>query len=478
MGRPLVRNASNASWIDTFCKGGWKMLTPDYGYITLNPQNFKIRNADNTGWLNFTCPMPIPTEVKRGKVVANRIVDSAGYLWCAGHAVGIYDNNSTRSSTWRKVKTNASGVLINGIQKIEGGGGFNDMYPTLYMFMFDGRILFSGYGSDGNAGDGTAMSPSAEYQYGRNRIKDVTVKWSEALGNTSGIASFDRGGALVTNEGRPFVLGYCEYEYNAGTQTNLRRLGYSGIQFSSFWAESGTRVWFSHTWKRPKLFTGGNASDITVSKIVRTGQNHTFALATSGQLLQCPLWQAQALSYESLPTVPTGSDVKNLHPLEIPFTAGTIKTLHRGGVIETTAGELFYYQQKKVTGLFYGFDWINTGINLSAFGSPVAKLGFDWKLTAGVYYPALFLLLEDGRLYASGDNTDGWFGIGAATSVPIGAPTLINNNVYDFDVDLGNCTLTKWDDSIWGTGLNQYGRLGVGDTVKTRTWRQGIIENA
>lgn len=478
MGRPLVRSENNASWIDTFCKGGWKMMTYDYGYISLNAQNFKMRNADNTGWISFSCPLPVPTELKRGKVNANRIVDSSGFLWCAGYSVGVYDNGKTRSYTWRKVKTGyINAPYINNVKKLAAGGGFYDMHCPTYVFTFDGRVLFAGFSSYGNAGNGGFMPPSIEYQYGRYQVYDVTPEWNAAIGDVERIARFDRAGALVMDDGRPFVLGLCETEYNKDL-SNISKLGMSGVKFTSQWKENYTTVRLTHSWKRPQLFDGTTLQNVNVIQIVRTAQYHTLALTADKKLIHGALWQAQSLSELTVPN-PKSETNQLVHEV-IPFTGGTIKELHQGGVIETTAGALFYYKEKRgpgTTDFFYGFEWIDMGININAFGAKVLKLAFDWKVVGGVYKPSIFVMLDDGRLYAAGDNTDGWFGIGAALTVPMSAPVLINSNVYDFDVEVGNCILTKWDNSIWGTGLNQYGRLGAGDTVKTRTWRQGIIEN-
>lgn len=477
MGRPLVRSENNAAWIDTFCKGGWKMMTYEYGYITLNANNFKMRNATNTAWLSFSCPIPVPVDVKRGKVKANRILDSSGYLWCAGYSFGVYDNNQLRSYTWRKVKTGyLNAPYVNNVKRIEAGGDFYDMYCPTYVFTYDDRVLFSGFGSYGNAGNGSYLAASVEYQYGRYRVQDVTDKWNLALGDIRNIAQFDRAGAIVMTNGAPFVLGFSEYEYNKDL-SNLRQLGFSGAKFQGQWKEQNTTYRFTHSWTRPQLFDGTAMQNVNVIRLVRTAQNHTFGLTADGKLLQGALWQASNINEAAIPD--PKSETNSLREAFFPFTGGVIKELHQGGVIESADGKLWYYQAKRVdnTDFFYGFDWIDTGININAFGSKVLKVCFNWKVVSGVYKPSLFVMLEDGRLYACGNNVDGWFGIGVATDVPMGQPVLINNNVYDFDVEVGNCILTKWDNTIWGTGLNQYGRLGVGDAVKTRTWRQGIIEN-
>lgn len=487
MSVPKVRNAANTEWIDVFCKGGWKMKTLQGDYITLTPHNTKFRNADNTGWIDFTCPVPVPSRAIGGSLRSNRRVDGSGYLWMTGYSFGVYEDGTTQSKTWQKVKYSTTGEYIRDVKTLEAGTHqIGHTYPPTYVFLRDGRVLYSGNNQYGQRGDGTAGALQNQI----TTISDVTDKWKAAIGDLNEIAWFSRAGFLIRKDGVAFVLGETGSEYvpSSNSATRTQFLGQIGAPMTMKYTSSAIFTTFSiaATWQPMKITRDGITSSTLqgVAQLARTSQGWVFAMTADGELLQPSLWfnSGTKSRYPSGLTQPK-KIYDAMRPLYTPFPQGVPKTLHEGGVVETETGELFYPYPKPIfeDDYFYKFEWRSIGLNTQVFGSPVVKLvsylrgGGSFSTNGYTIDPTVFILLEDGRLYATGDNTSGWFGIGAMTKTDPGAPVLLNTNVKEFDVDYQACILTKKDDAMWGAGSNVRS-MGVNQTgVYIRDWTQCVF---
>lgn len=493
MSRPVVRNDANNNWIDVFCKGGWKMKTLEGDYITLTAYNTKFRNADNTGWTEFSCPVPVPVTVTGGSIRSGRFLDSNGYLWATYTPVGVFEDGSNFPNTWKKVKTSANGPYLNGIKSL-----YTDESSSVMMFMHDGRVLFSGDNTIGKRGNGTA----APNNTGRDdAIQDVTEAWKKAIGEFSDIAIFSGQGFLIRTDGIPFVLGLSGTETtptSASSSSNLiETAGLNGTTPNQVVNTSTTyRIKDSvvSVWTQPNYTpTGVSTSKLQrIKSMAMSMRKHLFALTVDGELLQPSLWMRNS-AYNRYPTgFPKPTEALNaLRPMRVPFTQGVPKVLHAGGLLETESGDLFYPSAKDdfpadvgtTHRWFYKFDWYKTGINTNMFGSKVvrivAHLGDTGNMFVANYKvnPSIFILLEDGRLYVAGDNTQRWFGIGEVASVPLENPVMSNNNVVDFDV-YANCGfVVKKDGTLLACGTNS-ARMGIGPgPLMVPNWQTCIFKS-
>jgi alpha-tubulin suppressor-like RCC1 family protein len=90
-------------------------------------------------------------------------------------------------------------------------------------------------------------------------------------------------------------------------------------------------------------------------------------------------------------------------------------------------------------------------------------------ISCGSYYT--FLVKQDGTVWATGRNSDGQLGLGDNTSryTFTQLPDDFNNPKqiscgYDYTF------IVKQDDTVWATGHNGYGQLGLGDTTNRYTF--------
>lgn len=465
MARPTVRNALNNAWVDVFCKGGWKMKMPDGSFLTLTPLNFKMRNPQNTGWLDFYCPIAPPKNVTGGKIRANKLVDTAGFLWGAGYTdTGLYEDKTNLSKTWQKIKYRDLSDYVNNIK-------FMDSYGTTFMITNDNKVLVSGSYTYGNWANGYQSGNSVDY----GTILDVTAEWEKAIGvgMIPTLANLDASGLLLTKDGVPFVVGKDSLIYTAPFRgaTSNSEYGSTGAGGNPFIAAGiDSRMSLVTRWKRLQYSSDRTNSSVLsgIIAVAKTANNWSFALRDDGKLLQAPLWYTSGSAQYTYPNgfpVPKGRYDSMFDTL--PFTESTPVNLHSGAIMEAANGNLYYPSRKYHGGVdyFYDFEWINTGINVNSLGAKCIRIvGIVTQVSDyGGPKVTVFILLEDGRLYASGENASGWMGIGSATkTVTLNTPRLINTNVVDFD-SVNDATLAmKKDGTLWGCGYNGSSYLGLG----------------
>ena len=90
----------------------------------------------------------------------------------------------------------------------------------------------------------------------------------------------------------------------------------------------------------------------------------------------------------------------------------------------------------------------------------------------------VFILKNDGSLWATGYNEYGQLGINTSTEyikIFIQVTANINNDVKQVACGQYHTFILKNDGSIWGCGHNDYGRLGLGDTTQRTTFTQVTI---
>lgn len=108
--------------------------------------------------------------------------------------------------------------------------------------------------------------------------------------------------------------------------------------------------------------------------------------------------------------------------------------------------------------------FVNGNIKVKRIVIPVGSAG-----TMGV-----FAITEDGKIYTWGENSNGQ--LGTTASVDVTDPTILSfTGVKDakFSSENGNTGYVLLSDgTLWGTGLNTNGQLGLGTTANRNTWIQ------
>ena len=481
MSRLMLRDANNANFIDVFCKGGWKLKLADGSYLTMTPQNTKLRNSSNTGWVDLWCPIPVPTTVTGGSIGPGRMVDSVGYLWATGTSPGIYDDGTRASNCWRKVRNPATGQYVNNIKQLVCTDR-TALMPSVTMFTHDGKVFFSGESSYGNRGNSTGSGTSTD----KNTIINVTSAWEASLGGVGSvarIAQFVENDCIIRDDGVPFVLG-AAYEDYVGTNGHNLIQGQSGAEFQTSYTYNNTTIKYANRWTRQGYTSDGVAVTplVGVVSIAKTSAHETFVVTADGRVLQPSLYKFTGGSSSTTPPAPWFT-VKAMRDLYTPFAGGTPLRLHPGALLETTSGDLFYPEMKAVAPFdkrFFEAVWNPLNINTQNLGSPVKQMYMETRTVSGVFHYSLFLLLDDGRLYVSGHpGSYGKFGVPELTTATAkGQLVLTNTNVDNFALDYTKAFLVKKDGTVWACGRN-YKELGLGDaydgTTIVRDWTRCVF---
>lgn len=87
------------------------------------------------------------------------------------------------------------------------------------------------------------------------------------------------------------------------------------------------------------------------------------------------------------------------------------------------------------------------------------------------------ILDEDGNLYANGWNEDGALGDGISVGTTITAPTKVMEDVASIDTGYNFTMIVKEDGTLWGTGNNANGQLGIGSTADATSFTEAIDSN-
>lgn len=79
-----------------------------------------------------------------------------------------------------------------------------------------------------------------------------------------------------------------------------------------------------------------------------------------------------------------------------------------------------------------------------------------------------------GVLYANGWNEEGALGNGIALKATIMSPTKVLSNVKDVDTGFNFTVIVKKDGTLWGTGDNAVGQLGIGSNDDASIFTQAV----
>ena len=97
------------------------------------------------------------------------------------------------------------------------------------------------------------------------------------------------------------------------------------------------------------------------------------------------------------------------------------------------------------------------------------------QIACGDYFT--FILYNDGRLYCSGLNDKGQLGLNDTTNrnTFTQVTTNINNDVKQVACGTEHTIILKNDGTVWSTGYNAYGQLGLNDNTNKKTFTQVTI---
>ncbi len=109
---------------------------------------------------------------------------------------------------------------------------------------------------------------------------------------------------------------------------------------------------------------------------------------------------------------------------------------------------------------------------------PTKVTNMDNVIQVTSSYNAIGVLKQSGEAWIKGQNNYGSFGNGTIANWPTpGGLYRIGTDINEFKL-LAYCGyILKEDGTLWSSGLNNYGQLGVGDTTDRTTYTQVVFEN-
>lgn len=121
---------------------------------------------------------------------------------------------------------------------------------------------------------------------------------------------------------------------------------------------------------------------------------------------------------------------------------------------------------------YYGELGLNNTTKYSTFIQIASEIGDIKKISAGMHHGVI--LQNDGSLWASGYNSYGQLGTNNTSQYKVFTKitTNINNDVRDVDCGEYRTTILKNDGTVWGTGRNEQGQLGIGNTSNKTVYTQ------
>jgi len=121
----------------------------------------------------------------------------------------------------------------------------------------------------------------------------------------------------------------------------------------------------------------------------------------------------------------------------------------------------------------YGELGLNSTTNTTTFTQVTTNINNDVKqIVCGNSYT--FILKNDGSLWATGYNASGQLGLGNKdnTTTFTQVTANVNNDVKQIVCGYFHTFILKNDGSIWSCGVNYYGGLGLNDTTSRNTFTQ------
>ena len=108
--------------------------------------------------------------------------------------------------------------------------------------------------------------------------------------------------------------------------------------------------------------------------------------------------------------------------------------------------------------------------NRNRFTQVTTNINNDVKQVACGYNGYAFIVKNDGSLWSTGYNYTGQLGLGDINNRS--TFTHVTNNVRQVACGEGQTFIIKTDGTVWASGYNYYGQLGLGDTTQRNSFTQ------
>jgi len=430
--------SSHSMWVDE--NGSlWGVGRNDVGQLGIGSTSF----AEN-----------IPVKVVDGGVVAvvlgNRqsfFIKSGGSLWAMGANMFGQLGDGTKTNRSTPVKIRNSGV-------VQAGAGWDyGMYV-----LDDGSLWSFGYNHAGQLGTGNTETTVKPHQVLDAGVSRIALIHSHAL--------------ILKTDGSLWGLG-ANYHGQLGTGTTVSQNNpvkildggvvsiAAGEAHSVFSMSDGSAWTIGHD--RHGQLGNGDATEnsLTPIKVIEGGVqtvgasiNTSYFLMEDGKLLGCGANGDGQL----------GLNHAGGHQLPI-LIAENVEDISAGNwgiLFSRSDGKLYGIGVTKTSQFSEELPYVQK--------SPVEVFdGGVEKVVATRHHDFYFMV--DSSLFASGENEGGRLGSNydkgdRFLSVPTG---IFDTNVTAISSDEGSTLFIKNDNSLWATGWNGYGQLGVGNTTDVNT---------
>ena len=210
------------------------------------------------------------------------------------------------------------------------------------------------------------------------------------------------------------------------------------------------------------IFTQVTTNDV---KSVYCGWYHTFILENDGTLWGC--------GYNDCGQLGLGDTANRNTFTQITTNANDIKEIYCGWkytLMLKNDGTLWGCGAND-----YGQLGLGDGTNRKTFTQITTNTNDIKSVYCGWYHT--IILKNDGTLWGCGYNINGELGLGDSSHRYTFTQAITNvNDIKSVYCNAGNTFILKNDGTLWGTGWNGYGNLGLGDTNGRTTFTQ-IITN-
>ena len=418
------------------------------------------------------------------------ILKNDGSVWACGSnyngQLGLGD--TTQRNTFTQVTTN----INNDVKQIACGS------THAFILKNDGTVWSCGYNTNGELGLGDSDSKNTFTQVSTNINNDVKQ-----------IACGDWHTFIIKNDGSLWACGNNSGQFGLGhtddkstfTQvtTNINNdvkeiaTGYE----HTFIIKNDGSVWACGYNDAGQLGLGKTTTtftqvDISGVKQIACGNSHTFILKNDGSVWSCGRNNYGQLGLGDTTNKSSFTQVTGLSEVnKIACGVGHTVILKNDGSVWSCGDNQ------------YGQSGLGATTTKTTFTKVTANIHDTKQIACGGTHT--FILKNDGTVWSCGSNGGGALGLGDTTNRNVFIPHnhsniktikfddnddlfVLKNDGYvynqngcrmNYQVACGmfHTFILKNDGSVWACGRNQYGQLGLGDTVSRTTFTQVNISD-
>ncbi|KPI51732.1 RCC1 domain-containing protein [Clostridioides difficile] len=415
------------------------------------------------------------------------------YIIALNHSKEVYgwgysaNNNIERTSNY-PYKQN-----INGIEKIA------TYYHSVYMINSEGKLYVSGYNGNGQLGTGNTSNYSSRL-VDNYAIHSTTSNYNDILSlpKVKDVFPFENGCAIIDERGNVYLSGHHGYyssqnntsvEYYSRysvfvcrTSENINQYFVLVSSFNQiekvvgtshnvlFYKKSTTYITgytktFGYSIEKYKDYTNFSSeiSNLGNNFIVYYSNSKLYGkgIANNGEF-------GNSINIDSTSNYDTGlKDIK-----DIIVKGNTIVVVDKNNNIYVTGVNQF----NKLGIGEYNNEPVKKFTNITEQSNSFIFMDDIKEITTS--RDVMFIVKNDGTVYATGNNNYGQLGLG--DTIDKNKFTQINlDNIKKISTSIdGNTTFAiKNDGTLYSTGLNTKGQLGLGDIVNRNTFTKVNIQN-